>query len=57
MSDTVTAAWLLGLAQLRASQIIRLLQLYEDGEIGRDGMIEAIRHEAQAILANEEVTP
>lgn len=46
--------WRLGLAQVRAQQIVRLVQLYEDGEIGADGMAEAIREEAQAILEDKE---
>jgi hypothetical protein len=42
--------WLLGLAQVRAKHILKLVQLYEDGEIGADGMAEAVREEANAIL-------
>jgi hypothetical protein len=49
--------WLLGLAQVRAQQIIRWLNLYEDGELGADSMAEAIREEAQAILDQTDPTP
>jgi hypothetical protein len=46
--------WLLGLAQVRAQAIIRLVQLCEDGEAGYDGTLEAIREQAQAILDGDE---
>ncbi len=42
--------WLLGLAQLRAYLIIRLIRRYEDGEIGISRVLDAIADEAQAIL-------
>ena len=44
------ADWLLGQAAFHAQQILRLVQLYEDGEIGIDGAVEAIRVEAEMIL-------
>lgn len=42
--------WLLGLAKLRAQQILNLIGLYQDG--GRSILIvlKAIKQEAQAIL-------
>jgi hypothetical protein len=49
MSDD-DAHWRAGLAQVRADQILRLIKLYEDGEIGISGALDAIEEHAQAIL-------
>ena len=56
-SDPHDPHWLLGLAQMRAQQILRLLQLYDDGEAGTDSVLEAIREQAQAILDQTDPTP
>jgi len=47
--NTTETALMLGFAKIRAAHILKLIQLFEDGEIGRDGMLESIRHEATAI--------
>jgi hypothetical protein len=42
--------WRLGLAQVRAEHILRLIRLYEDGEAGISRVLDGIADEAQAIL-------
>lgn len=51
------AHWRAGLAQIRADQILRLIRLYEDGEIGISHLLDAIVDEAQAILDGPEKGP
>ena len=46
--------WLLGLAQVRAQQILKLLDLYNEQEIGIESALWGIRQEAQAILDGNE---
>jgi hypothetical protein len=49
MSDD-DAHWRAGLAQIRAKNILHLIRLFEDGDIGISGALDAIADEAQAIL-------
>ena len=44
------AHWRAGVAQIRAKQILRLIRLFEDGDIGISRALDAIADEAQAIL-------
>ena len=44
----------LAAAMVHGQQILRLVQLYEDGEAGVDSTLEAIRAAAQAIVSGPE---
>jgi hypothetical protein len=56
MSDD-DAHWRAGLAQIRAKNILHLIRLFEDGDIGISRALDAIADEAQAILDQTDPTP
>jgi hypothetical protein len=46
--------WLLGLAQVRAKQILALIRLHADRQLSVEVVLKAIGNEAQAILDDRE---